>query len=398
MEKYKTIGELGVGTFGKVTKAVHKETGEIVAIKAMKQKFYTWEECMNLREVKSLRKLNNHDNIVKLNEVFRKTNDLFFVFEYVEKDLFKVMQDNNNQMDIKEIKSIMFQLLDGLSYTHKNNFFHRDLKPENILMTDGKVKLADFGLAREIRSKPPYTDYVSTRWYRAPELLLKSTNYNSPVDIFAAGCILAELISGRPLFPGSSEGDQLMKVCSTLGTPSNIDWPEGHKLASKLGYKFPKMVKTPLEDLIPDASREAIDLIEKMFEYDPNNRLTAKECLEHEFFDGFEVPKFNKSFSKVSKSAMHNKNNKLLSSKFMRRSSKNFDLERKKSPIPTKNDISKPSVARHIFKPQISNINMHPHARKPGFYSKNKPVKSPGTPASSDTSKGFLGGKNYGHK
>ena len=187
MEKYKIIGELGIGTFGKVSKAVIKETQEIVAIKAMKQKFYTWEECMNLREVKSLRKLNDHDNIVKLKEVFRTNNDLYFVFEFVEKDLYKVMKDNNNQMDSKDVKSIMYQLLDGLSYIHKNQFFHRDLKLENILMTEGKVKIADFGLAREIRSKPPYTDYVSTRWYRAPELLLKSTNYNSPVDIFAAG-------------------------------------------------------------------------------------------------------------------------------------------------------------------------------------------------------------------
>ena len=187
MEKYKTLEDVGIGTFGKVTKALVRETGEFVAIKAMKQKFYTWEECMNLREVKSLRKLNKHENIVKLKEVFRTNNDLYFVFEYVEKDLYKVMKENNNSMDIKDIKSIMYQLFDALSYCHKNHFFHRDLKPENILMSDGKVKLADFGLAREIRSKPPYTDYVSTRWYRAPELLLRSTNYNSPVDIFAAG-------------------------------------------------------------------------------------------------------------------------------------------------------------------------------------------------------------------
>ena len=198
MEKYKMVGSLGDGTFGKVTKAVNKKTGEVVAIKAMKQKFYNWEECMNLREVKSLRKL-NHDQIVKLKEVIRVNNDLYFVFEYVERNLYQMMKDNNNQVDIKDIKNSMYQTFQGLAYIHKNGFFHRDIKPENILMTGDKVKIADFGLAREIRSKPPYTDYVSTRWYRAPELLLRSTNYNSPVDIFAAGCILAELLLGRPL-------------------------------------------------------------------------------------------------------------------------------------------------------------------------------------------------------
>ena len=162
---------------------------------------------------------------------------------------------------------IMHEILQGIAHIHKNGFFHRDMKLENVLVNDDGdiVKIADFGLAREIRSKPPYTDYVSTRWYRAPELLLRSTNYNSPVDIFASGCIFAELILGRPLFAGKSEGDQLMRVCSTLGTPTKLEWPEGHKLASQLGYDFPIMTKTPLEDLLPNASDEAIDLIEKMF-------------------------------------------------------------------------------------------------------------------------------------
>jgi serine/threonine protein kinase len=211
MEKYKVIDNLGDGTFGKVTKAINKKTNEVVAIKAMKQKFYSWEECMTLREVKSLRKL-NHENIVKLKEVIRTNNDLYFVFEYCEKTLYEVLKEHNNKMDLDDIKSTLYQMLHGLAYIHKNGFFHRDMKLENVLMIDNMVKIADFGLAREIRSKPPYTDYVSTRWYRAPELLLRSTNYNSPVDIFAAGCIFAELLLGRPLFAGTSEGDQLLKV------------------------------------------------------------------------------------------------------------------------------------------------------------------------------------------
>jgi serine/threonine protein kinase len=111
------------------------------------------------------------------------------------------------------------------------------MKPENLLVNSNDiVKLADFGLAREIRSRPPYTDYVSTRWYRAPELLLRSTNYNSPIDIFASGCIMAELYMLRPLFPGNSEVDQMYKVCAVLGSPSSGEWPEGYKLAAKINF------------------------------------------------------------------------------------------------------------------------------------------------------------------
>ncbi len=122
---------------------------------------------------------------------------------------------------------------------HKFGFFHRDLKPENILLDGDETKIADFGLARQIRSRPPYTDYVSTRWYRAPEILLKSTSYNSPIDIFALGAIMAELYLLKPLFPGNSEVDQIYKICGILGTPSHNSWSEGYRLASQIGFTFP---------------------------------------------------------------------------------------------------------------------------------------------------------------
>ena len=114
----------------------------------------------------------------------------------------------------------MFQTLSGLAFMHKSGFFHRDLKPENLLVKGDAVKIGDFGLAREIRSRPPYTDYVSTRWYRAPEILLRSTNYNSPVDIFACGAIMAELYLLRPLFVHNNETNQIYKTCAVLGSPS----------------------------------------------------------------------------------------------------------------------------------------------------------------------------------
>ena len=199
----KTIGD---GTYGSVSKAINKTTGEVVAIKKMKKKFYSWEECMALREIKSLRKL-NHQNIVKLKEVIRVNDDLYFVFEHMELNVYEMIKGKTKNLPEISIKHVIYQTLQGLAYMHKHSFFHRDMKPENLLNSGDIVKIADFGLAREIRSRPPFTDYVSTRWYRAPEILLRSTTYNSPIDIFAMGAIMAELYMLRPLFPGTNESD-----------------------------------------------------------------------------------------------------------------------------------------------------------------------------------------------
>jgi len=202
MNRYKIIKTVGDGTYGSVIKAVHRTTGEVVAIKRMKKKFYSWDECMQLREIRSLKRL-NHSNIVKLKEVIRESNLLYFVFEYLDQNVYQLTKDRTKYLPEAKIRNIMFQIFQGLAHMHKFGYFHRDMKPENLLITnDGIVKLADFGLAREIRSRPPFTDYVSTRWYRAPEVLLRSLNYNSPIDVWACGAIMAELYTFRPLFSG----------------------------------------------------------------------------------------------------------------------------------------------------------------------------------------------------
>ena len=180
MDKYKITKTLGDGTYGSVVKAINIATKEEFAIKKMKKKFYSWEECMALREIKSLRKL-NHSQIVKLKEVIRVNDDLYFVFEFMEQNIYQLMKDHKKGFAEQEVKSIMYQTILGLAYIHKHGFFHRDMKPEDLLVKENNiVKIADFGLAREIRSRPPFTDYVSTRWYRSLEILLRSTNYNSP--------------------------------------------------------------------------------------------------------------------------------------------------------------------------------------------------------------------------
>eukprot|EP00602_Paraphysomonas_sp_CaronLab_P004827 CAMPEP_0185022966 /NCGR_PEP_ID=MMETSP1103-20130426/5667_1 /TAXON_ID=36769 /ORGANISM="Paraphysomonas bandaiensis, Strain Caron Lab Isolate" /LENGTH=488 /DNA_ID=CAMNT_0027555303 /DNA_START=201 /DNA_END=1667 /DNA_ORIENTATION=- len=249
----------------------------------MKKKFYTWEECMQLREVKSLKKL-NHPNIVKLKEVIRENDELYFVFEFMEGNLYELMKNRDRHFPESKIRNIMYQIFQGLAFMHKHGFFHRDVKPENMLVKGDVIKVADFGLAREIRSKPPYTDYVSTRWYRAPEVLLRAPNYNSPIDQWACGGIIAELYTLRPLFPGSSEADEIYKICSIMGSPTMRTWGEGMRLAAQMNFRFPQFVPTPLSQIIPNASHEAIVLMQDLMKYDPQQRPTASQALQYPYF------------------------------------------------------------------------------------------------------------------
>lgn len=183
MNRYVTLNQLGDGTYGTVVLGHRKDTGENVAIKRMKRKYYSWDEAMNLREVKvrmgifksafnwtkpfllqCLKKL-SHANIVKLKEVIRENDTLYFVFEYMKENLYQMIKERDTHFAEATIRQILYQVLNGLAFMHRHGFFHRDLKPENLLCNGPElIKIADFGLAREIRSRPPFTDYVSTRW------------------------------------------------------------------------------------------------------------------------------------------------------------------------------------------------------------------------------------------
>ncbi|XP_078169727.1 cyclin-dependent kinase F-3-like isoform X2 [Carex rostrata] len=261
MDKYTLIKEIGDGSGGNVFKAYQIHTKEIVAIKKIKRKFSSLEEVRSIRELQALSKF-NHPNVVTLKEAILENQDLYFVFEHMDKNLYEVMKERNTYFSEEEIRGIMSQILSGLAYIHKNGYFHRDLKPENILVKDGIVKIADLGLARELYSKPPYTEYVSTRWYRAPEVLLKCTSYDPAVDLWAVGAILAELYRCSPLFPGDSEIDQLWKICNVLGTPDTTIWPEL--------MNFPRSMD--------------FDLIQQLCSWDPRRRPTAEQAMQHPFF------------------------------------------------------------------------------------------------------------------
>ena len=290
------ITRLGGGTFADVYKAKEKSTGELVAIKVLKRKYKKWEACLELRECSSLQKLHDsslankpgEENIIKLKQIIfiKKTQTLNLVFEYMKTDLLELMKEQEpNILSEEQIRDIMYQTLLGLSFMHKYGFFHRDMKPENLLLNGKKIKIADFGLAREIRSVPPYTEYVSTRYYRAPECILQFTNYNSPIDIWGLGCIMAEMyLHPQPLFCGSNEKEVLFKICSVLGTPTYDTWNDGIQQANIVGIRFPTNPGIELEKVVTGASSEAIDLMKQMLKWDPNKRATAKALLKHPFF------------------------------------------------------------------------------------------------------------------
>jgi len=304
MERYIVQEKLGDGTFGTVFRAIRRVDMKVVAIKGMKRRFTTWEDILKLREFRSLYEMSSyqHHNIVQLQEVIREATDhLFFVFEYMPdgnlyefirrhtppKHFLKESIQSNPVLTETFIQSIMTQILEGLDFLHFRGYFHRDIKPENILMRGNICKLADFGLARECSCKEPVTDYVSTRWYRAPEVLLRSPDYGKPVDIFGLGCILAELYSKNPLFPGENEIDQVHLITQALGTPES-NWKQGVKLAKKLGISLKCNRQISLQDKVSNAPYDAIALLKDLLEWNPKDRPTCQQALKHRYF----IPKF----------------------------------------------------------------------------------------------------------
>ena len=287
MERYRLGEVLGEGSFAVVLRGTCVADGAPVAIKRIKEQHASWDACLKLRELRSLKTLGRHANIVRLRELVLERRVLHFVFEYMPANLHQLIRAGPAAaFTAARVADMTGQLLRGLAHMHARGFFHRDLKPENVLCdADGSaLKIADFGLAREIRSKPPYTDYVSTRWYRAPEVLLRAPQYSAPIDLWAIGTIMCEMFTLRPLFPGTSEADEIYKICSVLGTPSANTWKQGLALAQNANFKFPQFVATPLSQLIPSASPEAIDLMTELMRWEPSKRPTALQALQHPFF------------------------------------------------------------------------------------------------------------------
>lgn len=291
---YSDFEKIGEGTYGEVYKATEIATGGIVAIK--KIKLHHSDEGVPgtaLREIALLKDLAGHGNIVELKEVVTDNNQIFLVFEFLDKDLrgyYGALPDDEEiSMDL--IKSYLHQILLGVDACHRRGIMHRDLKPQNVLVDRlGNLKLADFGLAR-VFSIPlrRYTHEVVTLWYRAPEILLGQKVYTPAVDIWSVGTIFAELVMKKALWRGDSEIGQLFKIFQTMGTPDEVSWP-GVSALPDWGSSFPRWPAKNLAKKFPRLDPAGIDLLEKMLKFNPADRISAKAALRHPFFAGTKAP------------------------------------------------------------------------------------------------------------
>lgn len=283
---YQKQEKLGEGTYGVVYKAVDKRTGEVVALKRIRlEQEEEGIPATSIREISILKEL-HHPNVVDLKEVINSQGKLTLVFEYLEKDLKKFLDSQRSPLQPNLIQSYAYQILCGLCYCHCHRIIHRDMKPQNLLLNrQGLIKLCDFGLARAFTIPlRNYTHEVVTLWYRAPEILFGSQLYSLPVDIWSTGCIIAEMITKKPLFPGDSEIDELFSIFKILGTPTEENFP-GVSQFPAYSSTFPKWHENKLEEILKGADPLAIDLISKMLVYDPAKRISAKAALDHPYFD-----------------------------------------------------------------------------------------------------------------
>jgi len=279
--------KIGEGTYGVVYKAKDRVTGEIIALKRIRLE--AEDEGIPstaIREISLLKEL-QHPNIVRLYDVVHTERKLTLVFEFLDQDLKKYLDVCDSGLGLPILKSFLYQLLTGVAYCHHHRVLHRDLKPPNLLINrEGQLKLADFGLARAfgipVRS---YTHEVVTLWYRAPDVLMGSRKYSTPVDVWSVGCIFAEMANGRPLVAGTSETDQLDRIFRLLGTPTPQDFPG----IVELPEYSPDLTRYPpprggLASLVPTLDQTGVDLLNKMLQYDPARRITAQDALDHPFF------------------------------------------------------------------------------------------------------------------
>lgn len=347
--RYNIVQELGKGSFGSVTLAetmydmesscknisslypetlmdqslinnveqenwYYKKKG-IVAIKTMMNRLPTLHDYTRVREIKFILQIPAHKNLVTIYEMFIDDSlyHLHIVMECMEQNIYQLMKHRKRRVfSLPTLRSILFQILSGIKHIHDHDFFHRDIKPENILISPAHryyskkwleddnysdnyiVKLADYGLARHISNRSPYTTYVSTRWYRSPEILLRKGFYSKPLDIWAYGCVVVELATFSPLFPGSDEVDQIWRILNLLGSPDHTrggkehfggSWPDSKPLYQALNYEFPYVEGKTIKDILPNPQLENLySVVASCLKWNPDDRFTANKICQLPYF------------------------------------------------------------------------------------------------------------------
>ncbi len=298
--KYEILSVIGEGSYGIVYKCRNRETNEIVAIKKFKDNTDITSNKSLMRELKSL-KIFNHKNIINFRESFKKKGSYFFVFDYIEKNLLEFLTDYPEGIEPNLIKHIMFQICSGIKLIHKYSLAHRDIKPENILIErTHKIKICDFGFTRFIEKTPNeyLTEYVATRWYRAPELLIGDKNYGLEIDYWSVGCIMGELIDGNPIFPGENDIEQIYMIYKICGK-DNFSFEQIHLIEKKYNIAAAKIEKTKYINPLNNSeisieigldkrysgkiSREALSFLKRLLDPNPKTRIKGDEIFDHPY-------------------------------------------------------------------------------------------------------------------
>ncbi|KAF6766465.1 kinase-like domain-containing protein [Ephemerocybe angulata] len=296
MSNYIQLEKLGEGTYATVYKGRSRTTNEIVALKEIHLDAEEGTPSTAIREISLMKEL-KHVNIVRLHDVIHTETKLVLIFEYCEQDLKKYMDQNGDRgaLPPDTVRSFMFQLLKGTAFCHENQVLHRDLKPQNLLINrKGELKLGDFGLARAFGVPVnTFSNEVVTLWYRAPDVLLGSRTYSTSIDVWSCGCIFAEMISGVPLFRGRDNQDQLLHIMRIIGTPNPLQFAKISKETPEIQQKqFPNYPRMPFHTVLPKASPQALDLLEKLLKFDPAERISAADALAHPYFSSVQTPMY----------------------------------------------------------------------------------------------------------
>jgi mitogen-activated protein kinase 6 len=287
--KYKPpILPIGKGAYGIVCSALNSDTGEQVAIKKIANAFDNKIDAKRtLREIKLLRHM-DHENIVAIRDIIPPAqrssfNDVYIAYELMDTDLHQIIRSNQGLSE-EHCQYFLYQILRGLKYIHSANVLHRDLKPSNLLLNANcDLKICDFGLARTTSETDFMTEYVVTRWYRAPELLLNSSEYTAAIDVWSVGCIFMELMDRKPLFPGRDHVHQLRLLMELIGTPNEADLDFVNENARRYIRQLPRHASQSLSEKFPHVHPSAIDLVEKMLTFDPRQRITVEGALAHPY-------------------------------------------------------------------------------------------------------------------
>jgi len=309
--RYKVLEFIGEGAYGIVVRALDAQadpSDNQVAIKKISPFDHQTYCQRTLREIKILLHF-QHENIIGVKNILRagtleSMQNLYIVQEYMETDLYKLLR--SQQISNEHICYFLYQILRGLKYIHSANVIHRDLKPSNLLLnTNCDLKIIDFGLARVAdmgNDVQIYTEYVATRWYRAPEVMLNSRSYSISMDMWSVGCILAEMIQNRPLFPGRHYLDQLNLILEVVGSPTldQINWISNDRARSYV-EALPRQAGRDFQEVFPQASPDCLDLLQKLLDFNPHTRITVNDALAHpylrQYYDPEDEPVAEQPFS-----------------------------------------------------------------------------------------------------